>query len=116
MRQRFGSGFGLKDWSVFGTILLGSMMVMWAVLIRPHSFDWQDAGEMSATVKTLMSNKTVIGSPVIKAVVVLPSGGQTIVDVPLDSNARAGSEIILSVQADADNANRKRYFFSKAAK
>lgn len=116
MALRQAGGFTLKEWMMGAVILIGAMFVMWFFMIRPHMFDWQDAGETRGEIKSLMSNQTVIGSPSIKAVVILSSGGQTIVDVPIKSDVRAGSQIILSVQVDAGNKTRKRYKFAKAAK
>jgi hypothetical protein len=88
-------------------------MVIWFLMIRPHSFDWQPTGEVTAEIKTLMSNSTVIGAPEIKAVVVLESGKQTIISVPIRSNIRAGDPVILREQTDQNNDKRKRYYFAR---
>ncbi len=95
-----------------GIILCGAMIFMWAVMIRPHSFNWEAAGQTTASVKSLMSNSTVIGQPQIKAVVILDSGQQILVTVPTQSNVRAGDEINLDVQADTEKLSRKRYVFA----
>lgn len=95
-----------------GFILLAAAVVMWAIMIRPHSFAWQAAGQTTASVKSLMSNSTVIGSPQIRAVVTLDSGQNVLIDVPIDSNVRAGDLVNLVVQVDADKQSRKRYLYS----
>lgn len=96
-----------------GLILSGAALVMWTIFIKPHSYEWQAAGEVQGTVKTLMSNSKVIGQPVINAVVTLENGRQTIIAVPLKSDVRQGDDIILLVQEDAKKPNRKRYEFLK---
>ena len=99
-----------------GVILTGAAIVMWAVFIKPHSYDWQPAGEAQGIVKTLMSNSKVIGKPVINAVVTLESGRQTIVAIPIKSDVRKGDEIILRVQEDANKPSCRRYaFFEKSS-
>jgi hypothetical protein len=98
-----------KDILKAGTILIGAALVMWGIFIRPHSYDWQAAGQTQAMVKTLMSNSKVIGQPVINAVVILEGGQEAIVSVPLNSDIRKGDDIILSVQKDADRPSRRRY-------
>ena len=92
-------------------ILTGAGLVMWTIFIRPHSYDWQSAGQTQGNVKTLMSNSKVIGHPVINAVVTLENGRQTIVAVPIKSDIRKGDDILLLVQEDADRPSRKRYEF-----
>jgi hypothetical protein len=74
---------------------------MWAFMIRPDSYDWQPSGETTGEVKTLMSNSNVIGAAQINAIIILSDGRQTIVQVPLRSDVRAGNSIILNVQTDA---------------
>jgi len=105
----------LSDMIKGGLILSGAVIVMWVFFIKPHSYDWQSAGQTQATVKTLMSNSNVIGKPVINAVVTLESGRQTIVAVPLKSDVRKGDDIVLLVQEDADKPSRRRYEFLKEA-
>ncbi len=92
-----------------GLILIGAIAVMWLFMIRPHTFDWQPAGEVNGTVRTLMSNSKVIGRPVINAVIDLENGGQTILAVPIKSDVRAGDRLVLRVYADAENNKRKQY-------
>ena len=94
-------------------ILSGAVFVMWMIFVKPHSYDWQVAGQTEGTVKTLMSNSKVIGKPVINAVITLKNGRQIIVAVPLKSDVRQGDAVILSVQQDADKPSRKRYTFFK---
>jgi len=101
----------LRDMITAGIILTVSVGLIWLLMIRPHTFDWQDNGHASGTIKTLMSNSKIMGAAEIKAVVVLESGKQRIIAVPLESNVRAGTAIIMSVQADSANAKRKRYTF-----
>jgi len=43
-----------------GVILAGASFVMWLIFIKPHSYDWQAAGQTQGTVETLMSNSKVI--------------------------------------------------------
>lgn len=105
----------LSDMIKGGLILSGAAIVMWVFMIRPHSYEWQSAGQTRATVKTLMSNSKIIGKPVINAVVTLESGRQTIVAVPLKSDVRQGDTVVLLVQEDADKPTRRRYeFYSEA--
>lgn len=92
-----------------GVILTGAIIVIWAFMIRPYTHEWQDAGEVRGTVKTLMSNSNVIGGAYINAVIALDDGQQTIVRIPMDGDIRAGRKIVLSVQKDADNPKRQRY-------
>ena len=92
-------------------ILAGAVAVIWAFMIRPYTYDWQAAGEVNGTVKTLMSNSNVLGGAYIQAVVTLENGQQTIVRIPMEGNIRAGRDIVLSVQQDADNPKRQRYDF-----
>lgn len=94
-----------------GLILMIASLLMWAVMIRPHSYAWEAAGETSGTVKSLMSNATVIGPPQIRAVVTLEDGQQILLDVPTQSNVRAGDSINVYVQADADKPSRRRYSY-----
>lgn len=105
----------LSDMIKGGLILSGTAIVMWVFMIRPHSYDWQSAGQTQGTIKTLMSNSKVIGKPVINAVVTLDNGRQTIVAVPLKSDVRQGDAIILLVQEDAEKPSRRRYEFFKEA-
>ena len=92
-----------------GLILSSAVAVMWTFMIRPHTFNWQPAGETHGTVRTLMSNSKVIGKPVINAVVDLESGGQTIITVPIKSDIRSGDKLILRVYVDSGNDKRKQY-------
>jgi len=105
----------LSDMIKGGLILSAAALVMWNIYIKPHSYDWQSAGQTQATVKTLMSNSKVIGKPVINAVVTIENGRQTIVAVPLNSDVRQGDTIVLLVQEDADKPSRRRYEFFKEA-
>lgn len=95
-----------------GVILFGAALFMWVAMIRPHSFAWEAAGQTSGTVKSLMSNSTVIGSPQIRAVVTLEGGQQILLDVPTQSNVRAGDTISVFILADAEKPSRKRYRYS----
>ena len=104
---------GFKDYLKAGAIITLGLVVVWFFMIRPHTFEWTEGGEASGTIKTLMSNSNVIGSPMIKAVVTLESGQQTIINVPLKSDVRSGDTIILRVQVDDNNPNRKRYFYAR---
>jgi len=92
-----------------GLILSGAFFAMWLFMIRPHMFEWQPAGEINGTVRTLMSNSKVIGKPIINAVIDLENGGQTLVAVPIKSDIRAGDTLILRVYVDAENENRRQY-------
>lgn len=105
----------LSDIVKGAVILFGAALVMWIFFIRPHSYDWQAAGQVKGQVKTLMSNSKVIGQPVINAVVILESGRQTIIAVPLESDVRQGDTVILRVQEDVKNSARRRYNFLKEA-
>lgn len=105
----------LSDIAKGAVILFGAALVMWIFFIRPHSYDWQAAGQVEGQVKTLMSNSKVIGQPVINAVVILESGRQTIIAVPLESDVRQGDTVILRVQEDVKNSARRRYNFLKEA-
>lgn len=105
----------LSDIVKGAVILFGAALVMWIFFIRPHSYDWQAAGQVEGQVKTLMSNSKVIGQPVINAVVILESGRQTIIAVPLESDVRQGDTVILRVQEDVKNSARRRYNFLKEA-
>lgn len=105
----------LSDIAKGAVILFGAALVMWIFFIRPHSYDWQAAGQVKGQVKTLMSNSKVIGQPVINAVVILESGRQTIIAVPLESDVRQGDTVILRVQEDVKNSARRRYNFLKEA-
>jgi len=96
-----------------GVILAGASFAMWLIFIKPHSYDWQAAGQTQGTVKTLMSNSKVIGKPVINAVVTLENGRQTIIAVPLKSDVRKGDNVVLLVEQDAANSSRKRYNYFK---
>lgn len=96
-----------------GVILTIASLAMWAIFIKPHSYDWQSAGQIEGDVKTLLSNSKVIGQPVINAVVTFDTGGQTVVAVPLKSDVRQGDRVILAVQEDADKPARRRYQFVK---
>lgn len=98
-----------------GIILGGAVAVIWAFMIRPYTYDWQPAGETTGTVKTLMSNSNVLGGAYIQAVVTLENGQQTIVRIPMEGDIRAGRDIVLSVQQDADNQKRQRYDFKSVA-
>ena len=95
------------------TIICGALFLMWAFMMRPYTFEWTPAGETTGTIKTLMSNSNVIGVAYIQAVVTLDNGRQTIIRVPLDEDIRAGSSIVLSVDTDANNEQRKRYSYKK---
>lgn len=86
---------------------------MWVLFIRPHSYEWQDAGQTRGQVKSLMSNSKVYGKPVINAVVTLETGRQTLVAIPLKSDILTGDDILLQVYEDAERPNRKRYAFYK---
>jgi len=103
----------LSDIIKGGLIMSGAALVMWVFFIRPHSYEWQSAGQAKGTVKTLMSNSKVIGRPVINAVITLENGRQTIVAVPLKSDVRKGDDIILLVQEDTKKPDRRRYKFLK---
>lgn len=105
----------LGDMIKGGLILSGAALVMWVFMIKPHTYDWQPAGQTQGTVKTLMSNSKVIGQPVINAVVTLENGHQTIVAVPIKSDVRQGDTVILLAQEDAKKPARKRYEFFKEA-
>jgi len=96
-----------------GVILSAASIVMWTVFVKPHSYEWQAAGKVNGKVKTLMSNSKVIGKPVINAVVLLESGHQTIIAVPLKSDIRKGDNVILAVQEDMNKPARRRYQFFK---
>ena len=101
----------VRDILTTAVILAGSVFVIWALMIRPYQGDWGDGGEVTARVKTLMSNSNVIGGAYINAVVILETGAQTIVQVPLKSNIRADSVVVLSVHVDTEKPHRKRYSF-----
>ena len=103
----------LSDMLKGGIILIAASFVMWGVFVKPHSYDWQPAGQIEGDVKTLLSNSKVIGQPVINAVVTFDTGGQTVVAVPLKSDVRQGDRVILAVQEDADKPARRRYQFIK---
>jgi len=92
-------------------ILAGASLVMWAIFVKPHSYDWQAAGQIEGDVKTLLSNSKVIGKPIINAVVTFDTGGQTVVAVPIKSDVRRGDRVILAVQQDANKPERRRYQF-----
>ena len=103
----------LGDMIKGGVILTIASLAMWAIFIKPHSYDWQAAGHIEGDVKTLLSNSKVIGQPVINAVVTFDAGGQTILAVPLKSDVRQGDRVVLAVQEDADKPQRRRYQFVK---
>ncbi|WP_026942147.1 hypothetical protein [Hellea balneolensis] len=103
----------LSDIIKGAVILFGAALVIWMFFIRPHSYDWQAAGQVEGQVKTLMSNSKVIGRPVINAVVTLENGHQTIIAVPLKSDVRQGDMVLLRVQEDAESSARRRYKFYK---
>ena len=103
----------LGDMIKGGVILTIASLAMWAIFIKPHSYDWQAAGHIEGDVKTLLSNSKVIGLPVINAAVTFDAGGQTIVAVPLKSDVRQGDRVVLAVQEDADKPQRRRYQFVK---
>lgn len=92
-----------------GVILIGAIAVMWALMIYPHSGEWEAAGETQGTVKTLMSNSKVLGAPQINAVVTFDNGRETVIAIPLRSDVRAGDRMTLAVDADAKKPSRKRY-------
>ena len=108
-----GLDLSLRDYAKGGAILVAASAVMWTFMIRPYSFDWRPTGEALGEVKTLMSNSNVIGAAHINAIITLDGGQQTVVQVPLRSNVRAGSAVVLEVQTDADNLNRKRYQYKR---
>ena len=103
----------LGDMIKGGVILTIASLAMWAIFIKPHSYDWQAAGHIEGDVKTLLSNSKVIGQPVINAVITFDAGSQTIVAVPLKSDVRQGDRVVLAVQEDADKPQRRRYQFVK---
>lgn len=103
-----------REIATVAVILAGAVTVIWAFMIRPYTYDWQPAGDVTGTVKTLMSNSNVIGGAYINAVITLEGGQQTIVRIPMEGNIRAGREIVLSVQQDADNPKRKKYVFKES--
>ena len=103
----------IREYYTAGIIILGGLLVVWLFMIRPHTHEWTPTGEASGQVKTLLSNSNVIGSPVIKAVVTLESGGQTIISVPIKSNVRAGDRVVLNEMTDQNNSNRKRYYYAR---
>lgn len=109
-----GLGLSFSDYVKVGAILSLAVGLMWAFLIRPYSYDWQPSGEINGQVKTLMSNSKVISAPTINAIVTLEGGGQVVVPVPLQSDIRAGSHVVLGIQTDADNPKRKRYELVRA--
>ena len=108
--------FSFRDIATGIIVVGGALAVMWLFMIRPYNGDWQPGGEVSGTIKTLMSNSNVIGGAYINAVITLDTGRQVIVQVPLESNIRAGSPVLLSVQHDMNEPERKRYAFIRNLK
>ena len=89
-------------------IISGALAVSWGVFIRPHTFDWEFSNYDEGRVRTLMSNSNVL-SPEINAIVETSNGQQVLVSVPIQSDVRKGDVIILSVESDAQNNQRRRY-------
>ena len=97
-------------------IISGALAVSWMFFIRPHTFDWEFSKYDEGTVRTLMSNSNVL-NPEINAVVELSNGRQVLMSVPIKSDDRRGDVIILSVESDVDNSQRRRYrYYSEVEK
>lgn len=101
----------VKDIIKGGLILSAASVFMWAFMIYPSSFEWEEAGETQGTVRTLMSNSKVLGQPQINAIVDFEDGGMTVVAVPIKSDVRSGDQVLLKIQQDKDNTDRLRYQF-----
>ena len=102
---------GIKEHLVAGVILSASFAFMWMVMIYPNTLDWQPAPDQTGTIESLMSNSNIMGPAQINAVVKLQDGRQTIVQVPVQSDVRAGMEIKLDVLENADKPTQKRFRF-----
>lgn len=101
----------IKDIIKSGLILSAASVFMWAFMIYPNSFEWEEAGQAEGTVRTLMSNSKVLGQPQINAIIDFDDGQMTVVAVPIKSDVRSGDRVLLKIQQDVENSDRRRYQF-----
>gem|GEM_PF-4370640 len=96
---------------IIGICLAG--MVMWAIFVRPNSFDWQSANDAQGVVVTIAVQPNPYYGNMSYAVIELTDGRLAKVKLPELSDVVEGDVLLLLSEEDKNNTDRRRYHFKR---
>ena len=77
--------FRIREYITAAFILIAAAGLIWGMMIKPHAYVWVEDGQTTGRIHTILPSNTVIGANVLKALVELPDGSKTILEMPMDS-------------------------------
>jgi len=86
---------------------------MWAIFIKPNSYDWQAADDKQGVVVSIAAQQNPVYGGMSYAVIEFSDGGIGRVSLPKLSDVVEGDKLLVTSETDKNNAERYRYQFKQ---